>query len=59
MVRARDIVRFGVLLERSNLSMEARLSVNWDQLLQGGEIQWSDFESQLNALRASGYAVGA
>ena len=58
-VRARDLIRFAVLLERSNVSMEGRLSVNGDQLLQAGEVQWPDFELQLVALRASGYVVSA
>ena len=57
-VRARDLIRFGVLLERSSIPMEGRLSVNWDELLHAGEIQWSDFDRQLDALRGAGYRVG-
>ncbi len=56
-VRARDLIRFGVQLERANVPMEGRLSVNWDQLLGAGEIGWRDFELQLDLLRAAGYTV--
>lgn len=58
-VRARDLVRFGLILERANVSMEARLSLDWSRLLGSGDVQWSDFEAQLAVLRASGIAVGA
>lgn len=57
-IRARDLVRFGVELERASLRIEGRMAIDWGALLDAGEVQWQDFELQLDSLRAAGFGVG-
>ena len=56
-IRARDLVRFAVQLERANVPLEGRVAVNWEQILAAGEVTWADFELQREALEASGYTM--
>lgn len=58
-IRARDLARFGLGLERSSLPLAGRLAINWEAILGAGEVQWADFERQVGSLRTAGYSVDA
>lgn len=58
-VRARDLARFGLGLERSSLPLSGRLAINWETILAAGEVRWEDFELQLASLRRAGFSVDA
>lgn len=58
-IRARDLARFGLGLERSSLPLSGRLAIDWEAILAAGEVRWEDFELQVDLLRRAGFSVDA
>jgi hypothetical protein len=58
-VRARDLARFGLGLERSSLPLAGRLAIDWEAIFAAGEVRWEDFELQVASLRSAGFSVEA
>lgn len=56
-MRARDLARFGLALERSSVPLPGRMAIDWEALLSAGQVEWPHFDIQVAALRAAGYPV--
>ena len=56
-IRARDLVRFGVAMERARVTLADRLTIDWTALLDAGQVRWSVFENELARLRRGGYEI--
>ena len=56
-MRAPDIARFGLAIERAKVSHADRRLINWRAILSAGDVGWSHFEGQLMRLQRRGYSV--
>jgi hypothetical protein len=56
-MRAPDIARFGLAIERANVSHADRRAIDWRTILGAGQVGWSDFDAQLKKLQRRGYSV--
>lgn len=56
-MRAPDIAKFGLAIERANVTHANRTLINWRTILDAGDVVWSHFERQLEKLRRRGYSV--
>jgi hypothetical protein len=50
-VRAPDLVRFGLAIERDDSLAAARESIDWPRILDLGDVHWPAFEAELTRLR--------
>ena len=57
-MRAPDLVRFGLSLERANVAYAHRGAVDWGRLFDAGNVKWPHFEQALDRLRRFGYSFG-
>jgi hypothetical protein len=55
-LRAPDLARFGLAIERAEVSHADRGAIRWRQLLSSGNVTWSNFEAELDRLAAKGYS---
>lgn len=55
-MRAPDLARFGLAVERGNVSQTHRRLIRWKRLLSAGNIQWTHFSDELSHLSACGYS---
>jgi hypothetical protein len=51
LLRATDLVRFGVCLERIGATPDQRRAIPWTQILDAGDIRWPVFEAVLNDIK--------
>jgi len=51
LMRATDLVRFGVCLERIGATPDQRRAIPWTQILDAGDIRWPVFEAVLNDMK--------
>ncbi len=54
-MRARDLVRFGLTIERAQVTPIDRETIHWAELLDAGDVQWEAFQNELHLLSQLGY----
>ena len=54
-VRSPDVARFGLAIERANVTHAHRAAISWRAILNAGDVRWSHFERELQKLRRYGY----
>jgi len=54
LVRAPDLVRFGLALERARVKSADRAQIGWSDILDVGDVRWPAFEAQLARLSLIG-----
>lgn len=55
-LRAPDLSRFGLAIERAGVTVAHRRSIQWSKLFQVGDIRWHHFQEQLARLERHGYS---
>jgi hypothetical protein len=54
-MRAPDLVRFGLAIERAEVTSAHRRTIGWGALLDAGNVGWDAFRAELDRLRGMGY----
>ena len=57
-LRAPDVARFGLALERAHVTYAHRRLVRWRRLFDRGNLNWPDFREELAVLSSHGYSFG-
>jgi hypothetical protein len=55
-MRAPDLAKFGLAIERAEVSHSDRSSIAWQRLLKAGNVTWTHFDEELKRLSAKGYS---
>lgn len=56
-MRAPDLVRFGLAIERAGVRASDRDRIRWSALLDAGDLRWETFKAELGFLAGLGYTI--
>jgi hypothetical protein len=54
-LRAADLARFAIAVERAQVTPEHRRSIDWMTILDAGDVGWDAFDAEINRLHRLGY----